>query len=266
MPRGFSAYETASIQGNLWEPNPADWLSWYDFSRHTTIGVDSVGVTTLQSISGSRNLSQADSANKPSIITLPEGIRACNFGTTGQLTTPDTWPSGAKTFISATKLNELPSAASFTIMSVKSGTNWAEFGVTNQIGGCRYFSSNFSSSHATRSISPPLTLDREIFAWTYNGGSHTANASYSARLQGATVAVAIGITSLRSSQADPSSLSGRAPGPAIPWRGQIYEVFAASGVLDVASIARVEGYLAWKWGIKLDSEHPFATRPPLLIG
>ena len=48
------------------------------------------------------------------------------------------------------------------------------------------------------------------------------------------------------------------------WRGKISEVFAIDYVPSVAERNRAEGYLAWKWGIRLDASHPFVNRPPLI--
>jgi hypothetical protein len=34
--------------------------------------------------------------------------------------------------------------------------------------------------------------------------------------------------------------------------------------LSLGDLQRVEGYLSWKWGIRLAADHPYANRPPLI--
>lgn len=48
------------------------------------------------------------------------------------------------------------------------------------------------------------------------------------------------------------------------WDGQIGEIVIVSGDLSVTDRRRLEGYLAWKWGLtsKLPANHPYKNIPP----
>jgi hypothetical protein len=51
---------------------------------------------------------------------------------------------------------------------------------------------------------------------------------------------------------------------AFAWDGQIGEIVIVSGDLSVTDRQRLEGYLAWKWGLEsnLPSDHPYKLLPP----
>jgi hypothetical protein len=48
--------------------------------------------------------------------------------------------------------------------------------------------------------------------------------------------------------------------------GFISAMVATSSLLSTADRERLEGYLAWKWGLvaNLRAAHPFKNRPPLI--
>lgn len=64
-------------------------------------------------------------------------------------------------------------------------------------------------------------------------------------------------------------LAGNAgtPSPAVPsgpWKGYLGEVIIYHSVLTTSDRQKVEGYLAWKWGLEsnLPSNHPYKNAPP----
>jgi hypothetical protein len=48
------------------------------------------------------------------------------------------------------------------------------------------------------------------------------------------------------------------------WSGQIYEVICYNSALSTTNRQKIEGYLAWKWGIQtsLPSNHPYYSAAP----
>jgi hypothetical protein len=50
----------------------------------------------------------------------------------------------------------------------------------------------------------------------------------------------------------------------VPLNGFISEMVATSALLSTADRQRLEGYLAWKWGLQanLPAGHPFRNNPP----
>lgn len=49
-----------------------------------------------------------------------------------------------------------------------------------------------------------------------------------------------------------------------PWNGDIVELIVLSSVISTMDRQKLEGYLAWKWGLesRLDSSHPYKNSPP----
>ena len=52
----------------------------------------------------------------------------------------------------------------------------------------------------------------------------------------------------------------------LPHTGYIAEIVVLASIVSDAVRQRIEGYLAWKWGLQnaLIAGHPFANRPPLI--
>jgi hypothetical protein len=276
MPRGLSDYESAVIQGRLWSPEVLSLLSWQDFSDLSTLSVDSSGINEIRDKSGSgRNFAQTNNSYKPAPREGRSGVYEGNFGTSGKMINSSaSWPTGAKSFAAAWKADAAPpSGGSLYFASFKNTTSnaYSEFGVTS-VGGYqpRFFIADFTSVNNVRGLSDAISTSPEIFLWTYDGGSITANASYTARLQGAEKAViASGATNRINYTTEIASISGRsdssgAPIQSVEWNGQIYEALVASGVLSFRERQLIEGYLSWKWAIPLAADHPYANRPPLI--
>lgn len=57
----------------------------------------------------------------------------------------------------------------------------------------------------------------------------------------------------------------RGAGGTSPWKGYIGEVLLYNGALAPADRQKIEGYLAWKWGLQanLPAGHPFLLGPPV---
>jgi hypothetical protein len=50
------------------------------------------------------------------------------------------------------------------------------------------------------------------------------------------------------------------------WPGEIAEIIVVDAFLDIGEVQKLEGYLAWKWGVagNLPADHPFKNAPPYL--
>jgi hypothetical protein len=59
---------------------------------------------------------------------------------------------------------------------------------------------------------------------------------------------------------------GRDADDTLPLQGNISEIVVTNGNLSTADRQKLEGYLAWKWGLvaNLPAGHPFKTTPPTL--
>ena len=54
--------------------------------------------------------------------------------------------------------------------------------------------------------------------------------------------------------------------PNYAFNGRVFEIVLASGVISTTDRQKLEGYLAWKWGLtgNLPSNHPFKNNPPTI--
>lgn len=82
-------------------------------------------------------------------------------------------------------------------------------------------------------------------------------------------------TSYTASTASPAFLTtgatmyiGAANGPTEYWNGNIFEILVYNATLSTTDRQRLEGYLAWKWGVQtsLPAGHPFRNAAPTAVG
>ncbi|MFN9969321.1 MAG: hypothetical protein ACK58T_05425, partial [Phycisphaerae bacterium] len=120
-----------------------------------------------------------------------------------------------------------------------------------------------------RGIADATTTNPEIFIWTFDGVSNTANSSYQARLNGQARTVVASDVFARQAGTNLSSIGARADSTSAPiqsfdFLGEQYEHAVIGSVLSLGDLQRVEGYLSWTWGLRLVADHPYANRPPLI--
>lgn len=76
-----------------------------------------------------------------------------------------------------------------------------------------------------------------------------------------------GSTSIIGAMAGGGRIFGVVTGGTSPYgfpSADLYEMFICLRLLSEREMAICEGYYAWKWGLPLVGEHPFANRPPLI--
>jgi hypothetical protein len=281
MPRGLSDYDSAVIQGRLWTPEVLPWLSWHDFSDLSTVGADGSGINIIRDKSGNgRDFSQSTNAYKPAPQEQPTGKWAGNFTASGGkvLASASNWATGVKTIVCCYRSSGIPASGLATVCSYRdtSVSRFADFGLINPavLPGYqpRTFGDGIQINPTTlvmRGIADATTTNPEIFIWTFDGVSNTANSSYQARLNGQARTVVASDVFARQAGTNLSSIGARADSTSAPiqsfdFLGEQYEHAVIGSVLSLGDLQRVEGYLSWKWGIRLAADHPYANRPPLI--
>lgn len=261
MPRGLNPYDEAGLQGRLWTPNVLRPALWFDAADLSTLTLVSGDASEWRDKSGNgRHASQGTAALQPS------------YNATTLNSKPGITFDGTLKFLTSVAISDIifnNSYSAFTVgransASSNDGSGYLNSGFWGDSGG--FISNYFRSANL-------------IGAYNWDGGNRVATQAYtfgtnliaglelsggSIRLRqngGNEIATASGNTSLTSGvlrigkvfrDSDPN------------FNGVVSEVIFSKGHVSTADRQRIEGYLAWKWGIRLDARHPFVNRPPLI--
>lgn len=265
MPLGTASddwrYDGAGLQGRLWTPKQfsADKLTvWYDWSNIQSLTLDgSQGTSQINDLSGNDNhATQINASQKP--LVRPTGkVNICPTRIAEQ--------NGAFCTMALTTALTYSGANG---MSVAIAANYGGTNTTSFCGGgagayqLRWDNSTSGAVELVRRANASLLTSTNVA--TTSGmnvvGSDTATNLSSVWLNG--------------------TLTTSATNPA--FTANFLDIFAAAGEYYVGGIGEilvfngsvlttrerniVDGYLAWKWGVrgKMDVAHRFLTRPPLI--
>ncbi len=261
MPRGVSPLDEARLQGRLWTPAQVLPALWLDADDAGTITLNGSNVSQWRDKSGKgRNASQGTAANQPAYVTGSYNGK------------PTVRSDGLNDFLSITPFSVSAGIRAYGVINprnpptVRRNGDW--LWMTNLLTGSphfsghdnnlarNWFSSFFSTSRPqiTATNIPPNTLHLSYIEQT--GGALKGRvfglipeSTAAAAFNGSPTAVFQLFSTVAGSEAafDISEI-----------------VFAQSPTLDQQQ--RIEGYLAWKWGLtaNLPAEHPYRNRPPLI--
>ncbi len=249
----YSAIGSATVDINdtssEWIPTASQTLFWYDAADQSTV-TSSAGKVSSWADKGPNgyNLTQSTSSYQPS------------YQTTG-------WNSGTKPYLDWGNVSNAKSLVNTTSMNVR------EIFVVAQFDGGSTFG-NFEGLVA------PSNASIIIFTGVYSGTSWYPSGTVFGTnffLNGETAAGAPPMPGL----ASPGLVHGRTstlttiPGFTVGmdrdyntlnrgWRGKIAEVIGYTSALTVSERQKIEGYLAWKWGIQssLVTGHPYQSVKP----
>ena len=244
MPRGLNPYDEARLQGRLWSPDVLRPSVWFDAADLSTLTLVSGDASEWRDKSGNgRTVTQTTAARRPTYLaygfngrpTLDWGsainnkgfqnLSVSNFNPTRYFIVAD--------YDGADPFNEYTGLVAHTF------TQGTDIIITNNTSTIWYSGSYFHNGNPTATatalptISSPFVLASNFAQSTNRTNLFIGNDRF---------------------------LTGLTRG----WRGKISEVFALDYVPSVAQRQVAEGYLAWKWGIRLDARHPFVNRPPLI--
>lgn len=265
MPRGYSVYDSANLQGRLWAPDGLSVKAWHDASDISTITITGSGVSDWRDKSGNGiTLSQSTDADRPSVVASVQSKNtAIYFADAG-----------------ITKILSLSGSAPFSSGSEMS-VFWAAKTPPSNVNNNAWHWT-FANDPSRISISGPFQSFVDYYA-DFNGfsgsnrisgvgPSHSTWAIFRARNS---VSNSIKAVHANGASAFASTASGSSgtlttyklgAGPASGGLNALTmgEILVFDQDLPAHTCARIEGYLSHKWGVRLAADHPFVNRPPLI--
>lgn len=240
---------------SFWQPNSlgSSLALWLDAADASTITLNDSTVSQWNDKSGNdRHATQATAANQPEYQTTAfNGKPAIVWPNVSSAVRMDTVPFAAQSFYfvlryhNGTQANWISAFQGVLTLPSTSGSTGSIGLIGNNVGGNQWLNSNLFNNGR------------------YNGGAQVNLNSRVALPLPETVleaSAASAQTPLYSYQigADRNT-TGRS------WSGPISEIVATSSLLSDADRQKLEGYLAWKWGLvaNLPSDHPYKINPPL---
>jgi hypothetical protein len=258
MPRGFNDYDSAAIQGRLWTPGVLRPDAWFDASDLSTITNTADGVSAWADKSGNgRTMSRVSTTYRPALrIENRNGLSAIEFA--------DKTPAGGLDF----RCDRMQMSASINVRSayvamtrsanpISNGSNFI-FTADGEFGG------GGDSYDWHGSNTDDVFADATFSSANWRNGSNFRD--------GASITITSAGSGPINTWACYSFLcSGNMETQGIGWDrlyhgsfGIYGEVFWFSTAHSTRERRLIEGYLSWKWGIRLAADHPFANRPPLI--
>lgn len=270
MPRGINAYDEARLQGRLWTPDLARPALWLDAADASTVSV-ATGVSEWRDKSGNgRHFTQTTTANQPAYNRNGiNGLGSISFDPTNDALqrTPEAWAfqypiTAFIVFRAAAFTNSYNSLFEFYTASAPTTAGWSNLIKSN--GKSAIYAANTAGAQPNydgTGVATYVTNRTYIFTGIHqnnslvglqNGNTDGSNSgSYTLRTNLGTSPFCIGSSPLFSRYTN--------------W--QIGEVIITNNAaLSTSDRLKVEGYLAWKWGIAADivTSSPFLNRPPLI--
>lgn len=285
MPRGVNPVDDALIQGQLWTPDVLRPYAWWDAADHGSISV-STGVSEWRDKSGNgKTLSQSTSGARPALtLNALNGLPVVTFDGTDDVlnaATASDWTflhdSTGSTVISLIKAGTTSNPnAIYSFLGNNGGSSvnigygqWfddrSSLSVNDRLSvlianGTASFPSasnlndnvfTFNTPHIVSAISDPsnATAANRQFAYIDSGSALNSN-TFTQAVSTSAPTYTLQLGSLGTST--------------LVFNGYIAEICVFNRRLPNADRLRVEGYLAWKWGLRsaLSATNPYINFPP----
>jgi hypothetical protein len=235
-------------------------VSWWDASDASTITLNGSGVSSwANKVAGAPAAAQGTAANQPTYsATGRNGRPALTFdGTNDVLTfTPTGFPSGSGQAVTVVAVGWINgSTASITMFSYGAASNDQAMQVSQLTTGTVVRAGTFGRDSTTAAVWS--NLDRIVVASVPSGAGATT-----VRIDGAST-----VSSSTSGTANLSATNGRiganVSGSSF-WNGAVQEILVFNRALTATERQQLEGYLAWRWGLRdnIPSDHPYKSAPP----
>ncbi len=262
---GLPSYKT------LWTPVNITTALWLDAADSSTITLVSSVVSQWNDKSGNnRNATQSTSGNRPTITSsILNGLSALNFdGTNDYLITTDIFNSASDVSIFIVHNALATNTNGRAVMSLWSTTDsrngyFHSLARTNITNGFRSTFTQDEQAVGNTSISPLVTVNINNWYLTSHGRKAT-NQFFG--LNGTNQEVgASGQCNFAGAKAVIGNYYSFSP-TFYSWQGYIAEIIILPNYATIDIIEKIEGYLAWKWGLtnSLPITHTYKTSPPLV--
>jgi hypothetical protein len=232
---------------NLWTPALISTSAWYDASDESTITTD-VGVSQWDDKSGNSNdATQAVGANQPTTGNDYNGLNSLYF-------------SGGNDYLLST-LEQLTTVTIFAVLEPEQkGVNLASLYLTTSTafdsGGC------YAETEVYATGDPKATV-------RYGTLLPSSQRSYNGEVAGSPSVFQKGIFGHWGTGLNTQNLDYYIGARADLWSGGFYkgkmgELIIVPSQLSEADRQKIEGYLAWKWGLEsnLPVDHPYKNSAP----
>jgi hypothetical protein len=270
MPRGVNRYDEAQLQQRLWTPDLLRPALWLDAADASTVSV-ATGVSEWRDKSGNgRHFTQTTTANQPAYNRNGiNGLGSISFDGTAKALqrTPEAWafqyPVTAFIVFRAAAFNgSYNSLFEFYTVGGQTTAGWSDLinpslrsavYATNTIGTQNFYDGSGVVTYATN----------RTYIFT---GAHQNNSIVGLQ-NGNTDGSNSGSYTLRTNLGASPLYIGSSPLFTRYTNWQIGEVIITNNAaLSTSDRLKVEGYLAWKWGIASNvvTSSPFVNRPPLI--
>lgn len=245
----------------IWTPAELSLALWLDAADASTITLNGSTVSQWDDKSGNgRNATQATATYQPTYsVGVFNGMNALTLdGTDDFVAVNDYTSTNTQTFV-VCRTSDVTTRRHVTRKGLSTG--FLEYSLRTENGVLNALSVAASAASASISgatINTSMLLGHtwdgsEIRAWL-NGVSGNATALSGTQFNG-TLRTRIGASFASDSDAS---------APAQAWIGEIAEFIQLSSAISTSDRQKIEGYLAWKWGLEgsLPASHPYKTRPP----
>ena len=267
----------------LWTPSQISTALWLDAADASTIVLNGSTVSQWNDKSGNgRNFAQATAANQPTYsATVLGGQPALTFdGASDFMSAGDTLDVGTTNLTIMTVVKYAtnnqsgaivgksllgPGAGRFSLYRAQSGGNLGAgtqyatfFGTFDVSAGA--FTQAVDASTSTKIFGGEWNRTASGYAKVWENGTNTASVAYAGDSLNLNNTNELWIGAYQDT-------SGTAPPTANSYmNGQIAEIVIAQSSLSTDNRQKLEGYLAWKWGLQanLPAGHPYKNSPPTI--
>ena len=271
MPRGFNRYDEARLQRQLWTPDLLRPALWLDAADQSTITV-ATGVSQWRDKSGNnRHFSQSTPSSQP-LYTLNgiNGLGSISYDASNDALsrTPEAWafqyPVTAFIVFRASAFNNAYNSL-FEFYTVNNSANagWSDLIKSN--GRSAIYATTTTGGQPNydgTGVATYVTNQTYIFT-----GIHQNNSLVGLQ-NGNTDGSTSGTYTLRSNLGTSPLYIGSSPLFFRYTNWQIGEVIITNNAaLSTSDRLKIEGYLAWKWGINSNvvRSNLFLNRPPMIV-
>ena len=278
MPRGYNQFDEAQLQKRLWSPEELRPLAWYDASDLSTLTLGASGITAWRDKLGRSALNLTATGNP--------GLASVNASAVSWTPLPVVVFNGTSHLMTGPAISNYAPTTGFSSIAVVRVTNvqgwigngdgappvwadaqgWVGMSVKQRTGG-QFQAGLYIYNSGDKTVWADLTSSTApeagiIYVELASASSHTVATNMSAAIstanpggpQGGNAGVAYRI-----------GVSSRYLGM------ELGELLHFAPALSPAQRAKVEGYLAWKWGLRNNLivkyryvNHPYVKRPPLI--
>lgn len=270
MPRGISRLDEAILQGRLWTPALLRPALWLDAADPSTITI-ATGVSEWRDKSGNgRHFTQAVGGSQPAYN--QNGINnlgSISFNGTAKALqrTPEAWAfqypiTSFIVFRASALTNAYNSLFEFYTTAGPANAGWSDLIKSN--GRSAVYAANTASGQPNYDGTGVATY---VTNQTYIFSAIHQNNSLIGLQNGKTDGSNSGSYTLRTNLGTSPLYIGSSPLFNRYTNWQIGEVIITNNAaLSTSDRLKIEGYLAWKWGIPSDivTSSPFLNRPPLI--